>query len=185
LDIAANGDRSRSGGGKEVLDWFCETVNYRFVKFLQTIVVVSIFALVGLCSAHGGVSTNDLEKLQGEWSMVSGVTDGEPIPDYVRKSAKRVCKGNQIAATAGGQLILKATITLDSTKSPKTIDYDVTDGPNKGKKQLGIYEIDGDTFKSCFAAPGAERPTNFESKPGDLRTSTVWKRKAEQSQAAK
>jgi len=36
--------------------------------------------------------------------------------------------------------------------------------------------LDGDTFKSSFGAPGAERPKDFTSKPGDGRTVSVWKR---------
>ena len=71
---------------------------------------------------------------------------------------------------------MKAKITIDPTKKPKTIDYQVIDGPTKGKKHLGIYELAGDTLKSCFGAPGAERPTDFTSKPGDKHTATVWKR---------
>jgi hypothetical protein len=54
-----------------------------------------------------------------------------------------------------------------SLQKPKTIDYDMTGGFTKGEKQLGIYEVDRDTFKSCFGEPGAERPTDFTSKPGD------------------
>ncbi len=73
---------------------------------------------------------------------------------------------------------MKARITIDPSKKPKTIDYDVIDGPTKGKRHLGIYELDGDTFKSCFGAPGAERPTDFTSKPGDGRTSTVTRTKS-------
>jgi hypothetical protein len=34
----------------------------------------------------------------------------------------------------------------------------------------------GDTFRSCFGKPGAERPTDFTSKAGDGRTLSVWKR---------
>jgi hypothetical protein len=71
---------------------------------------------------------------------------------------------------------LKATITVDPSKNPKTMDYQMTEGVTKGKTQLGIYELDGDTFRSCFSAPGAERPTEFTTKPGDQRTLTVWKR---------
>ncbi len=41
---------------------------------------------------------------------------------------------------------------------------------------LGIYEIDGDTFRACFAKPGKERPKDFECKAGSEHTLTVWKR---------
>ena len=59
----------------------------------------------------------------------------------------------------------------------------MTDGPTKGKTQLGIYEVDGDTFRSCFASPGAERPTDFSSKPGEARTVSIWKREKQPAQA--
>lgn len=118
----------------------------------------------------------DLAQLQGEWLMVSGSADGQPMPDEMRKQMKRVCKGDETTTTMGGQMFIKAKITIDPSQKPKTIDYQMTDGFTKGKKQLGIYEVDGDTFKSCFGKPGAERPTDFSSKPGDGRTLSVWKR---------
>jgi hypothetical protein len=70
---------------------------------------------------------------------------------------------------------MKAKIIVDPSKKPKTIDYDVIDGPAKGKKLLGIYELEGDTLKSCFAAPDAERPTDFTGKEGERRTVSTWK----------
>jgi uncharacterized protein (TIGR03067 family) len=118
----------------------------------------------------------DMARLQGEWSMVSGSADGQPMPEEMRRQMKRVCKGDETTTTLGGQLFLKAKITVDPSKNPKTIDYQMTDGLTKGKKQLGIYEVDGDLFKSCFGKPGAERPADFTSQPGDGRTVSVWKR---------
>jgi hypothetical protein len=50
------------------------------------------------------------------------------------------------------------------------------DGTTKGSKQLGIYELKNGILKSAFAAPGAERPKDFSTKPGDMRSVTVWKR---------
>jgi uncharacterized protein (TIGR03067 family) len=120
----------------------------------------------------------DLAKFQGEWAMVSGIADGQPVPDAMLATAKRVCKDDETTVMIGGQLILKAKFTLDPTQKPKAIDYDMTDGPTKGRKHLGIYEVDGETLKFCFGSPGAERPTEFTSKPGDGRTSSVWKRAA-------
>jgi uncharacterized protein (TIGR03067 family) len=108
--------------------------------------------------------------------MVSGSADGQPTPDSMRKQMKRVCKGDETTTTMGGQIFLKAKITLDPSKQPKTIDYQMTDGFSKSKTQLGIYEVEGDTFKACFGKPGAERPADFTSQPGDGRTLSVWRR---------
>jgi uncharacterized protein (TIGR03067 family) len=118
----------------------------------------------------------EIAKLQGEWSMVSGSANGQPMPAEMLKQMKRVCKGDETTTTMGGQLFMKAKISIDPSKTPKTIDYQMTDGPTRGKTQLGIYEVDGGTFRSCFASPGAERPTDFSSKPGDGRTVSIWKR---------
>jgi uncharacterized protein (TIGR03067 family) len=118
----------------------------------------------------------DLARLQGEWKMVSGIADGYAMPEAMVSNCRRVCKADELNVTMGEQLIMKAKITLDPSQSPKTIDYQVIEGPTKDKKHLGIYELDGDTLKSCFGAPDAERPREFESKQGDKRTSSVWKR---------
>jgi uncharacterized protein (TIGR03067 family) len=118
----------------------------------------------------------ELARLQGEWSMVSGSADGTAMPDQMLKRMKRICKGDETTTMTGGQVYFKAKITIDPTKKPKTIDYQMTEGFTKGKKQLGIYELDGDTFKSCFAKAGADRPKDFTSKSGDGRTLSVWKR---------
>jgi uncharacterized protein (TIGR03067 family) len=70
----------------------------------------------------------------------------------------------------------KGTLKLDATKNPKTIDA-LPDGPaGKMGPILGIYEIDGDTLKLCFAAPGMERPKDFTCKAGSGHTLTVWMR---------
>ena len=126
----------------------------------------------------------ELAQLQGEWSMLSGSADGQPMPDGMRKQMKRLCKGDETTTTMGEQMFLKAKITIDPSKNPKTIDYDMMDGFTKGKKQLGIYEVDAETFKSCFAKPGEGRPADFTSKPGDGRTLSVWKRKKEAAPAS-
>src|SRR5438034_4202358 len=79
----------------------------------------------------------DLARLQGEWSMVSGSADGQPMPDEMLKEMKRVCKGDELTVTMAGEPFFKAKITIDPSKKPKTIDYQMTEGFTKGKKQLG------------------------------------------------
>ena len=155
------------------------------MKPIQIAVVAALTALTIpiVSAAENEAVRKDMALLQGEWSMVSGSADGQSLPDDMRKQMKRVCKGDETRTTMGDQTFMKARITIDPSKKPKTIDYDVTDGFTKGQKQLGIYEVDGDTFKSCFGKPGAERPTNFTSKPGDGRTLSLWKREKQAAPA--
>src|SRR6266496_2233675 len=148
------------------------------MKAIQSVFLIGLAAatISSALSEENEAVKKDLAQLQGEWSMVSGSADGQPLSDDMRQQMKCVCKGDETTTMMAGRIFLKAKFTLDPSKKPKTIDYQMTDGFTKGKKQLGIYEVDGDTFKSCFGKPGAERPTGFTSKPGDGRTVSVWKR---------
>ena len=136
----------------------------------------AIVAFTPVLAEENKAVKKDLAALQGEWSMVSGSADGQQMPDEMRKQMKRVCKGDETTTTMGERVFLKAKIILDPSKKPKSIDYQMTDGATKGKTQFGIYEVNGDTFKACFSAPGDERPNEFTTKPGDRRTSSTWKR---------
>ena len=149
------------------------------MKTIRTTVLIAVaVAAIPLAWAEDNQAVKkEMAQLQGEWRMVSGTADGFSIPSEMIPNSKRVCKGDELTATVGGQLVMKARIAIDPSGKPKTIDYDVIDGPTKGKKQLGIYELEGDTVKFCFGSPGAERPPDFTSKAGDGRTLSVWKRK--------
>jgi uncharacterized protein (TIGR03067 family) len=114
--------------------------------------------------------------LEGEWSMVSGERDGQKLPDELVKTGKRTAKDGETSVTLNDMLFMKAKFNLDPSKKPKQIDYTITEGAEKGKIRLGIYEIDGDTAKFCFGAPGDKRPTDFTAKEGSDRTLSVWKR---------
>ena len=129
-----------------------------------------------LGAAEEDAVRKEMSRLEGEWSMVSGEIDRQPLPAEYVKGAKRTARDGETTVMIGGRLFMKARYTVDSGKSPKAIDYAMTDGPTKGKTQLGIYELDGDTVKFCFAAPGKERPKEFTTAAGRGRTLSVWKR---------
>lgn len=144
-------------------------------KFTKLVLVSLATLCISLANAADDEAIKkDLAQLQGEWTMTSGSADGQPMPDAMRKEMKRLCKGDEITVMMGTEVFLKAKFTLDPTKKPKTIDYEMTEGYTKGKKQLGIYELNGDTFKACFSSPGVERPT--ELKAGAGLTFSEWKR---------
>lgn len=42
-----------------------------------------------------------------------------------------------------------------------------TAGLEKGNRNLGIYELDGDTWKLCLAMRVPNRPKSFATTPGD------------------
>lgn len=140
------------------------------------VLVVSLCALFLFSADDKDGAKKDVDRLQGEWSMVSGEHDGNKLPEELVNTAKRVCKGEETTLTIGGQMFMKATFKIDNSKKPMTIDYTLLEGPNKGKKQLGIYEWDGDKVRFCFATPDNERPTDFTTKEGSNRILSVWKK---------
>ena len=141
----------------------------------KIIVAVAVVVLAGAEKPDDAVK-KELAELDGTWVLVSGEREGMPLTDNVIKDSKRVCKNGETTVTIQGMLFMKAKFTVDPSKKPKTIDYEIIDGPNKGKTQAGVYELDGDTVKFCFTAPGAERPTDLTAKAGSGRTLSVWKR---------
>jgi uncharacterized protein (TIGR03067 family) len=148
------------------------------MKLLST--HVATFACI-VCFSLAGQNVNqaDQAKLQGEWHMLSGRQNGIDLPDASVKTAKRVCKDDTTTVTINGMMLMTAKFTLDASKEPKTIDYDVTAGPNAGKKQLGIYKIDGENVTFCFAPPAQPRPDAFATNPGDGRTLSTWAKSEE------
>src|SRR5271156_314856 len=89
-------------------------------------------------------------KFQGKWAIESAVADGKELPAEVVKVFAMTFKGDAYTVSIGAEKT-EGTFTLDPSKNPKTIDIVPDNGPDRGKKQPGIYEIDGDKIKICAA----------------------------------
>ncbi len=137
--------------------------------------MIAVLVLIAPTMAQDATDKERVQ-LEGEWSMVSGEANGVSMPEATVMTGKRVAKEGKTTISFGGRIYFKAKYRIDPTKKPKAIDYTMTEGPTKGKTHLGIYELDGDTVKFCFAAPGKDRPTEFTAKEGSQQTLSVWKR---------
>ena len=134
-----------------------------------------LVVVAGLLLA-GDAKDDDLKKLEGSWTMVSGEEDGTPLAADVVKAARLTIAGDQHDVTVGANTF-KGTHKLDPGQKPKAIDASDTEGPFKGKTKPGIYETDGDTFKICFSIKGDDRPKAFDSKAGSGNLVHIWKKK--------
>jgi uncharacterized protein (TIGR03067 family) len=117
----------------------------------------------------------DLAQLQGEWEMVSAVRDGQPLGADFVSSGRQVLRGDVTIVRFRGQVFMQGTTAVDVSHTPKTIDYLLTHAPGRGKRQLGIWERDGDLLRICVALPGRPRPADFSTRQGDDRTLMVWR----------
>jgi len=112
-------------------------------------------------------------KLEGTYNIVSQEQDGvKSDDDTVKALGKVTFKDGKFTWDNGSG----GTMVLDPTKKPKHVDYALVDGQGIVNTYLGIYELDGDTFKDCYAPPGAPRPTEFKTAPCTGQTMMVHKR---------
>ena len=141
----------------------------------QLLMIAALGLLLGADNPQDPASKKDLEGLQGTWKLVSATEDGKALPEDKVKKTTIVFKDDtflfpELAEHATSRA---GTIKLDATKKPKEMDAIST----KKEVMLGIYELDGDSYKVYFAPAGKPRPGEFASKPGSGHILQVWERK--------
>jgi uncharacterized protein (TIGR03067 family) len=159
----------------------------------RSFVVLLVLATIVGCKSSSGSSSSeqgksDSELIQGEWTVVSALTDGEDDPR---------AKDNKLVITSD-KLTFKdlkrpdkdeeAGYKIDPSKDPKDLDFDVpvtgqpTHKATSGSKRSGsvevesstthevikgIYSLEGDTLKICMGKnPDSPRPTEMSGKKG-------------------
>jgi uncharacterized protein (TIGR03067 family) len=147
-------------------------------------VIVAVVSLVAGVSLSGAADEakekavkKELKALEGTWKLVSREVDGKKDSEESVKDVTATWnEAGTITVRGGEKVITRVTTTLDPTKKPKTTDGTFTEGEDKGKTVLGIYELEGDTFRVCLARAGDKRPTEFSAKAGSGHTLMVYKR---------
>jgi uncharacterized protein (TIGR03067 family) len=131
--------------------------------------------------AKDDISKGDLDKLRGTWLTVSLINDGKTLQDEKTPAkegptTKLAYEGDKWMIKVGDKTVAKGVFKIETSKKPKEIDLLDESGMKNEKTKLGIYEIDGDTYKFCLALAGKPRPTEFTSKEGTRHTLGVMKR---------
>ncbi|MFQ5733211.1 MAG: TIGR03067 domain-containing protein [Planctomycetaceae bacterium] len=105
----------------------------------------------------------DLKKVQGHWKIVAMQSGGKDAgADFLKGNLVVAKKTFTIVFTRNGtERKLPIQIKLDSSKSPKQIDFIDKDGKVNNH---GIYKLDGKKLTICFDRVRRERPKKFESK---------------------
>lgn len=103
--------------------------------------------------------------LEGVWVPSSAELAGKTLPDEARKAFQLEVKGEAYTVTVGDK-VDRGTCKVNPAAKPKAIDITGTEGPNKGKTILAIYERTGDTLRVCYDLGGKERPTEFKTAEG-------------------
>jgi len=130
----------------------------RVVPFFLVALIVTVVS--------GQDAKKELDQLQGEWTMFSREMNGKPSPNT---RWKLTIKGDEWKVTRpdSDEAAVQATIKLDPSKQPKTVDLDTWPG---------IYKLEGDTLTFCrpSQSTNADRPKEFNSvSPNEI---IIWKR---------
>lgn len=108
--------------------------------------------------------SGDLKKLQGTWQVTKGVIAGREASRDNAEDSRLIFGGNTMTFESSRESN-RATVSVDGSKKPATLDAEVLDGDEKGKKRLAIYELDGDVLKMAWSR-GDKRPEKLESSTG-------------------
>src|SRR5947209_2397344 len=82
------------------------------------IAAIAFFVLAGASNGPNDVK-KEMTQLEGEWSMVSGESNGQSLPKEAVKGGKRLAKDGETTIMLGGQVYFKAKFSIDPTKKPK------------------------------------------------------------------
>jgi len=129
-------------------------------------IATAIFVLSAVGFLAADDTKKDEELLKGKWKAVSMSISGEPASEEDVKSFKLNFDGKDYTNSVG-DMTEEGSYTIDSSKSPKTIDLDIKKGQDAGKKQLGVYKLDGDKLTIVVPSAGAKnRPTSLKVEKG-------------------
>jgi uncharacterized protein (TIGR03067 family) len=132
---------------------------------IAALVVLSAGLLI---AADDPDKKKDAEAIKGTWQIISLNADGKDLPKAEVPEDQVIFDGKTYQQKHEDQVVEEGEYVLDPDKSPKAIDFLIKKGQEAGKKQLCVYELDGDSLKICVSQPGDDdRPKALETKPGD------------------
>jgi uncharacterized protein (TIGR03067 family) len=102
--------------------------------------------------------------IEGTWIPISAELSGRPFPQQVLQTMRLVLTENSYVARVG-DVNDTGIVTLHSETHPSSMEILGTEGPNKGKTLLAIYEQTEDTLRVCYDLEGKNRPQEFKTQP--------------------
>ncbi len=138
--------------------------------FRHVLFLCAAFCLIPALAIAAKSSPTTTEKdLQGTWQAVDGEGNGGKLDEGKIKETKIVIDSNTLGIKPDGEG-RKTTFTVDSSKTPGTINLIPLDGGRKGTIVPGIYTMQDGQLKICINIWGKDptlRPTEFKTHPGD------------------
>jgi uncharacterized protein (TIGR03067 family) len=147
----------------------------------RVLMIAALGLLLGACNRQTpapAAPKTDLGRFQGTWYLVMAMQDGKTLPEDKVKQTTIVFKGDTFRFPGSAEYATSrsGTIKLDETKTPKEMDAISTEK----EVMLGIYALEENGYKVCFAPAGKPRPTELTSTPGSGYILQSWARQKNQ-----
>lgn len=142
---------------------------------MKAVHTLCLATLLLTAAAWGQGAAEERKLLQGVWLPTAAELGESAFDEATLKSMKLVIDGDAYLV-AVGKLLDKGTIKTDPAARPKTMDIIGSEGINKGKTFLAIYELSGDNLRICYDLSGTARPTEFKTQKGKLLFLATYKR---------
>jgi uncharacterized protein (TIGR03067 family) len=131
----------------------------------RILVTALVCVIVTLQARAEDKPKEDAKAIQGDWAWdpAEKQSDARPVVLLDRIAIK----GDKLTFhyRLGDQVSKSETkFKLDPKATPKRIDFTPTEGGNKGKTYLGLYELKDGQLKICYRGPGSSRPKSFKDK---------------------
>jgi uncharacterized protein (TIGR03067 family) len=128
-------------------------------RIAAAVLRVVIWVVIAVVLSVEG-SAQRLPALVGTWQAVSIEADGTlSQPEDVAKITVVNAGDGGWTVMVGGKLVARGTNELAPWSVPKGIDFVVAEDANgpvtENRRHLGIYELESNTRRLCFAPPGA------------------------------
>ena len=131
------------------------------MRFVSIVLLGCILAACRVAVIAG--SSDDTEKWQGIWRMVTTTYDGEPQT----ADMEWIVDGDHYTIRLNGQSHVDPyTIKLDPSQKHIDVFHHETPPGTYGGSLKGIYDISGDSLTVCYDLTGQRYPESFNANRG-------------------
>lgn len=126
-------------------------------------------------AGRGDDAKEDASKVYGTWLASEAEMAGNRMPKRAIANLRLTLKEGEYEVVAESPD--RGTVVYDNSATPKRMDIKGTEGPNKGKTFLAIYELKGDKLTICYDLSGSSRPSEFKTRPKTRLFLVIYERK--------
>jgi uncharacterized protein (TIGR03067 family) len=144
-------------------------------RFLMSVAL----GILGTALATAQETRTDLDKLQGTWRAVDQEIKGKKVGEkqFEKIALTLTIAGSKYTEKMMGETSEEGTFKLTTDKNPKQMDIHIGSGKDKGKTQLALFKLEGDTlFVAISPAESTERPTSLSTGPDSKFVVQIFRR---------